>query len=200
AGFRLPRRRQVLLSIGSLRDKTRLLSPARALRRMGFTIYATRRTSRFLDDNNVPNIRLYKIHERRRPSLLEYISPDRLDLIINIPAGYDRRELTDGYIIRRRAADFGIPLITNAQLAELFVKSIAVKSLEDLRVEPYDHYVRPDVGAPYVPRVRASVSRGREAPAPGRDRERTRRRSARGGRAWTGVERRSGRADQPVPA
>ena len=119
-GFRLPERRHGLLSIGTLRDKTRFLPSARLLSTLGFTLYATRNTSRFLEDNGVPNVRLYKIHERRRPSLLEYISPERLDLIINIPAGYDRQELTDGYIIRRRAIDFGIPLITNLQLAELF--------------------------------------------------------------------------------
>ncbi len=148
AGFRLPERRQVLLSIGSLRDKTRFLPSARALGDMGFTVYATRHTSRFLEDQGVPNIRLYKIHERRRPSLLDYISPDRLDLIINIPAGYDRRELTDGYIIRRRATDFGIPLITNLQLAELFVKSIALKRWTDLKAEPYDHYVPAAAEAP----------------------------------------------------
>ncbi len=141
-GFRLPERKQALLSIGSLRDKTRFLPSARALRDMGFTLYATRNTSRFLESHGVANIRLYKIHERRRPSLFDYIVPDRLDLIVNIPAGYDRTELTDGYIIRRRATDFGIPLITNLQWAELFVKSIAVKGWRDLRVDPYDHYVR----------------------------------------------------------
>ena len=141
AGFRLPERRHVLLSIGTLKAKTRFLPQARALRDLGFTLYATRHTSRFLEENGIGNIRLYKIHERRQPSLLDYIVPDRLDLIINIPAGYDRRELTDGYIIRRRAADFGIPLITNAQLAELLIKSIGMKDFEDLKPEPYDRYL-----------------------------------------------------------
>ncbi|MCZ6695602.1 MAG: ATP-grasp domain-containing protein, partial [Acidobacteria bacterium] len=141
AGFRLPERRHVLLSIGTIKDKTRFLPQARALRDLGFTIYATRNTSRFLKENGIDSIRLYKIQERRRPSLLDYITPGRLDLIINIPAGYDRRDLTDGYIIRRRAADFGIPLITNAQLAELFIKSIGLKRFEDLKPEPYDRYL-----------------------------------------------------------
>jgi len=142
ACFRLPERRQVLLTIGSLRDKTRLLPSARLLRDLRFTLYATRHTSRFLEDHGVANIRLYKIHERRKPSLLEYITRDRLDLIINVPAGFNRKELTDGYIIRRRATDVGIPLITNLQLAELFVKSIAAKPPEDLHLRAYDEYVR----------------------------------------------------------
>ena len=141
AGFRWPERRQVLLTIGAEQDKVRFLPSARALREMGFTIYATRRTSAFLADHGVPNVRLYKIHERRRPSLLDHITPSRLDLIINIPAGYDRKELTDGYIIRRRAIDFGIPLITNLQLAELFTKAIGTKRWDDLAVLPYDAYV-----------------------------------------------------------
>jgi carbamoyl-phosphate synthase large subunit len=142
AGFRLPERRQALVSVGTLRDKTRFLPSARLMRRLGFTLYATRNTSRFLEDNGVPNVRLYKIQERRKPSLLDFIVPDRLDLIINIPAGLDRKELTDGYIIRRRATDFGIPLITNLQLAELFVKAIAAKRPEDLRARAYEDYLK----------------------------------------------------------
>jgi len=145
AGFRLPERRQVLLSIGSEQDKIRFLPSARALRDMGFTLYATRRTSEFLAGHGVPSVRLYKIHERRKPSLLDYITPSRLDLIINIPAGYDRKVLTDGFIIRRRAIDYGIPLITNLQLAELFTKSIGAKRWEDLRALPYDAYLQPAV-------------------------------------------------------
>jgi hypothetical protein len=108
---------------------------------MGFTIYATRGTSRFLGEHRVPNVRLYKIQERRSPSLLDSLAPGKADLVINIPLGYDRKELTDGYIIRRRAIDFGIPLITNIQVAELLVKSLATKTLADLEPRPYDDYV-----------------------------------------------------------
>jgi carbamoyl-phosphate synthase large subunit len=166
-GFRLPERRQVLLSIGSLRDKTRFLPSARALAEMGFTLYATRNTSRFLESHGVANTRLYKIHERRRPSLLDAIVPDRLDLIINIPAGYDRTELTDGYIIRRRATDFGIPLITNLQWAELFVKAISSKGWRDLKVEAYDHYVR-STSAVSIGSDERGVRQADSAPKPSR--------------------------------
>ncbi len=165
AGFRRPLRKQVLLSIGTLADKTRFLPSARILKEKGYTLYATRHTSKFLEENGVPNVRLYKIHERRKPSLLDAIVPGKLDLIINIPVGYDRRELTDGYIIRRRAADFGIPLITNLQLADLFVKSIAVKEWDALEAHPYDHYV-PSAGSTRP--VEAPVSRAAVAPPPGK--------------------------------
>jgi hypothetical protein len=160
AGFRLPERRQALLSIGTEQDKIRFLPSARALTQMGFALFATRRTSAFLARHGVPNVRLYKIHERRKPSLLDAITPSRLDLIINIPSGYDRKELTDGYIIRRRAIDYGIPLITNLQLAELFTKSMGAKRWEDLEVLPYDAYLAPGRPAP-VEAVKAPATRAR---------------------------------------
>jgi carbamoyl-phosphate synthase large subunit len=140
-GFHLPEKKAILMSIGKLEEKTRFLPSARVLAALGFDLYATRRTARYLQRNGVRNIRLYKIHERRKPSLLDQISPDKLDLIINIPSGYDRQELTDGYIIRRRATDLGIPLIMNLQLAELFVKAISVKTRDDLKALPYDEYL-----------------------------------------------------------
>jgi carbamoyl-phosphate synthase large subunit len=158
----------VLLSIGSESDKLRFLPSARALREMGYTIFATGGTAAFLTTHDVPNVRLYKIRENRRPSLLEVIAPGKADLVINIPIGYDRRTLTDGYIIRRRAIDFGVPLITNLQLAELLVKSLATKGLEDLKPLPYDAYLpRPPAAAPGpVPRG-AERGRADAAPAPG---------------------------------
>ncbi|MBI4160865.1 MAG: carbamoyl-phosphate synthase large subunit, partial [Acidobacteria bacterium] len=140
-GFRMPEGRKVLLSIGTMEDKARFLDSARTLRRMGFRIYATRNTSRFLASEGIDNVRLYKIQERRKPSLLDWIEPGRLDLVINIPRNTDRQEASDGYQIRRRAADFGIPLVTNLQLAELLVKALAQKGLEDLQVKALDEYV-----------------------------------------------------------
>lgn len=74
-GFRLPERRQVLLTLRRLRDQTSFLPSARLLHERGFTLYATRNTSRYLQENGVPNIRLYKISESPRPSLLDYIAP-----------------------------------------------------------------------------------------------------------------------------
>jgi hypothetical protein len=121
--------------------------------------------------HGVAHTRLYKIRERRSPSLLDFITPERLDLILNVPLGLDRRELTDGYIIRRRAIDYGVPLITNLQLAELLVKSLAVKTMEDLRPLSYEAYVpgeaaRGTAGTVPVPMARMRLER-RARPRPG---------------------------------
>jgi len=63
------------------------------------------------------------------------------DLVINIPKNYQRDELTNGYMIRRTAADFGIPLITNIQLAKRFVESMNKKSIHELNCLAWQDYL-----------------------------------------------------------
>ena len=61
------------------------------------------------------------------------ISKERkIDLVINIPKSYEEEEITNDYVIRRKAVDFNIPLLTNAQIVKLFVESISRKKMEDL--------------------------------------------------------------------
>jgi len=63
-----------------------------------------------------------------------------VDLVINIPKNYQTEELTNGYLIRRTAADFGIPLITNIQLAKRFAESILRKNFKDLVCKAWHEY------------------------------------------------------------
>ena len=74
------------------------------------------------------------------PSVIDYLSEKRIDLVINIPKNFQEEELTNDYIIRRRAVDFGIPLITDIQLAQRFVEAIARKSVDDLQIKSWDEY------------------------------------------------------------
>ncbi|MGH9198096.1 MAG: hypothetical protein ACRD1T_20480, partial [Acidimicrobiia bacterium] len=60
--------------------------------------------------------------------------------VINIPKDYQEEELTNDYIIRRQAVEFGIPLMTNIQLAQRLVESIARKGLDDLAVKSWSEY------------------------------------------------------------
>ena len=66
-----------------------------------------------------------------------------IDLVINIPKNYQEEELTNDYLIRRTAADFSVPLITNIQLAQRFVESLSCKSLADLKIKSWGEYARP---------------------------------------------------------
>jgi carbamoyl-phosphate synthase large subunit len=73
--------------------------------------------------------------------VLEYLQSRSIDLVINIPKSSAEEELTNDYLIRRKAADFGIPLITNIQLAERFVEAISKKSLAELRIKSWQEYL-----------------------------------------------------------
>ena len=78
--------------------------------------------------------------EESSPNVLELLKPGKLDLVINIPKNYQEEELTNDYIIRRQAVDFGIPLITNIQLAQRFVEAVARKQPDDLEIKSWDEY------------------------------------------------------------
>ena len=79
---------------------------------------------------------------RRRARTSSSTSRDgKIDLVINIPKNYQEEELTNDYIIRRKAVDFGIPLITDLRLAQRFVEALVAKRLDDLQVKSWDEYV-----------------------------------------------------------
>jgi carbamoyl-phosphate synthase large subunit len=78
--------------------------------------------------------------DKKEPNTLSYIADGKIDLVINIPKNIEREELDNDYLIRRKAVDFDIPLITNLQLAKRFVESISRTSFEDLQVKSWDEY------------------------------------------------------------
>ena len=81
--------------------------------------------------------------EGTSPNTIEYLSQGKIDLVINIPKNYQEEELTNDYLIRRRAADFSIPLITNIQLAQRFVEALARKCVGDLQIKSWEEYRTP---------------------------------------------------------
>ena len=59
---------------------------------------------------------------------MDLIRDRKVDLVINIPSGYSKEQLDDQYSMRRKTVDYGIPLITNMQLAKTFVKRFTEKN------------------------------------------------------------------------
>jgi carbamoyl-phosphate synthase large subunit len=68
------------------------------------------------------------------------IKKKRVDLVINIPTHETKETITDGYIIRRNAIDFSVPLFTNLQIAKLFVETIYRVKLKDLKIKSWNEY------------------------------------------------------------
>jgi carbamoyl-phosphate synthase large subunit len=138
-GFRLPIK-SALLSTGPIEYKAAFLESARTLAGLGVQLYATAGTCAFLAAHGVHATLLRWPSEAAAPNTLEYLRGGKLDLVINIPKHSGEEELANDYLIRREAADFGIPLITNIQLAQRFVESIAKKKLTELHIKSWNEY------------------------------------------------------------
>jgi len=139
AGFRMPKR-NILVSLGKEENKLKLLPAMQMLADMKFKLFATEHTADFLSENDVPCEKVYKISSEREPSVLSLIERGAVDFIINIPTRSYERENTDGFIIRRKAIDMNIPLITNRQLAEAFVFALAERTNNGLKAKARTEY------------------------------------------------------------
>lgn len=139
-GFIIPKK-NILLTVGRIEDKAELLESAKILHGLGFNLFATEGTSKFLNENGVKNSLVYKVSAGKSPNLLNYLEEKKLDLVIDIPKNYTHQEITDGYIIRRTAIDMNIPLITNVQVAKMLIEAFAKYDLNDLEILEWGEYV-----------------------------------------------------------
>jgi len=137
--FKMPKK-TILLSTGPIDSKAEFLESTKTLKEMGFKFYATKGTAAFMESNGIGADILYWPLEEREPNTLSYIAEGKIDLVINIPKNYEKEELDNDYLIRRKAVDYNVSLITNMQLAKRFVEAISSTSLEDLKVKSWDEY------------------------------------------------------------
>ncbi len=138
-GFRIPRK-AVMLSTGTLKEKAEFLSDTRKLYNMGLKFYATNGTAKFLKENGMDAEVLYWPLEKKEPNIITYLNEGKIDLVINIPKNEEKFELDNDYIIRRKAIDLNINLITNVQIAKRFVKAINRLNENNLEVKSWDEY------------------------------------------------------------
>ncbi len=140
-GFRLPLR-GALLSTGPVASKAAFLEGARVLSRQGVKLYATGGTADFLRADGLDVELVHWPRSDEQPNAKEILTERKVDLVINIPKDFQREELTNDYIIRRTAVDYGIPLITNLQLAQRLTEALDRYTLEDLKVHSWQSYDR----------------------------------------------------------
>jgi carbamoyl-phosphate synthase large subunit len=138
-GFKFPIQR-ALLSTGPIESKAAFLDAARRFLRLGVELFATQGTADFFERNGVTTEVLKWPLDGGSPNAVEYIKKGKVDLVINIPKHFQKEELTNDYIIRRTAADFGIPLITNRQLAERLAEALERVPVDQLRVRSWKEY------------------------------------------------------------
>jgi carbamoyl-phosphate synthase large subunit len=148
AEFRIPPKGgSVLLTIGGKEPKKRAVPIAKALEEMGFKIYATQHTAEVLREAGLKNVTtLYKIKEAdANPNILDYLQERKIDLVINVPMANKSTSytevLTDGYIIRRQAVEFNVPVITNLELASQLVKVLTQKGQNGSSIRSLNEYM-----------------------------------------------------------
>jgi len=139
-GFTIPKK-NILVTIGPEIDKLDLVENIRSLTNMGFKILATEGTHQMLKDHKIKSQLVHKIQSEKTPNIDDYLSNKKVDLVINIPRNYSPEEVTDGYLIRRRAIDANIPLITNKQIAKLLIETLEKYGIEDLETKAWDEYI-----------------------------------------------------------
>ena len=142
-GYKIPSKdKGIMLSSGGAKEKASLLDAAQALVKNGYTIYATAGTAKFLNENNVKATAVGWPDEEHKdiPNVMQMIADHKFDLIVNIPKNHTKRELTNGYRIRRGAIDHNIPLFTNARLASAFIEAFCTLSQDQLQIKSWQEY------------------------------------------------------------
>lgn len=140
-GFKIPTK-SVMFSSGATKSKVDLLEASRMLAEKGYEIYATAGTATFLNAHGVNTTPVYWPDEKpdAENNVMKMIAEHKFDLIVNIPKNHTKRELTNGYKIRRGAIDHNIPLITNARLASAFIEAFCEMSEKDIQIKSWQDY------------------------------------------------------------
>jgi len=131
--MKLAQRRQhtALLAIGGRDQKLKLLPQIKTLDSLGYQLYATYKTHKFLKTNGIDAILVNKISSPElKPNLNDLLDANRFDLIINIPTSTDQpaskeKEKTDGQVIREKAVKFNTPLVTTMSVAKEMVTKLS---------------------------------------------------------------------------
>ncbi|MBQ7511217.1 MAG: carbamoyl-phosphate synthase (glutamine-hydrolyzing) large subunit [Prevotella sp.] len=140
-GYRLPKPGDsILISSGAAKGKVSLLEPAQQLVKKGYQVYATGGTAKFFNENGVKATAVSWPDEESGNNVMDMIAQHQFALIVNVPKNHTKRELTNGYRIRRGAIDHNIPLMTNVRLAKAFIEAFTTLNLEDIKIKAWQEY------------------------------------------------------------
>ncbi|TGZ84508.1 carbamoyl-phosphate synth [Ascodesmis nigricans] len=131
-GFRMPKK-NVLLSIGSFKEKMELLPSVKKLHQLGFKLFATAGTADFIQEHGIPCQYLEVLddqgEQKSEYSLTQHLANNLIDLYINLPSANRFRRpasyMSRGYQTRRMAVDYHTPLVTNVKNAKVLIEAIA---------------------------------------------------------------------------
>ncbi len=137
----------VLITVGGKELKKKVVPVGKALRKMGYKIYATEHTAEALRNAGVNNISvLHKVREvGQKPNIVDYLQEGKIDMVVNIPmanhSGTISEVLKDEYTIRRLAIEFNIPVVTNLELATALTKMLEQREANKFDIRSLNEYM-----------------------------------------------------------
>ena len=121
AGVILPKHKQMIITVKDA-DKPEAVEVARRFEAMGYRIYATRSTAKYLQERGVHALRVKNIHQES-PTIMDLLLGHKIDLVIDTPTqGRDKGR--DGFLIRRVAIETGVNCITAMDTAKALALSL----------------------------------------------------------------------------
>lgn len=121
AGMTLPKYKQMIMTVKDA-DKPESVAVAKRFEALGYKIYATRSTAKYLQENGVNALRVNKISQES-PNVMDLILGHKIDLVIDTPT-QGRDKSRDGFLIRRNAIETGVYCITSMDTANALALSL----------------------------------------------------------------------------
>ncbi len=139
----LPKSGKVFLSFAD-KDKESALPSVKKLFGMGFTLFATAGTAKFLKEHEIASTLVRKHAEGPGPlgekTIVELIGSGIIDLVINTPVGRGTRQ--DGWSIRTAAIQRSVPCITTSAGFAAAVAGIDALQRGGLTVKPLQEWLK----------------------------------------------------------
>lgn len=121
--------------------KPKIVDTVKNLVGLGFNVYATSGTSKFLSEQGIKNQALNKVSEKIKPNILDYLIKRKIDLVITIPKfKINGTEIKDNFMIRKTAADFNIPTFMDLNLANVLTESIGEMRDKNFEIMSLNEY------------------------------------------------------------
>lgn len=122
AGVQLPKYNQMIMTVKDA-DKPEAVGVAKRFEALGYKIYATRSTAKYLQEHGVNALRVNKISQES-PNVMDLILGHKIDLVIDTPTQGNGDKTRDGFLIRRNAIETGVYCITAMDTANALARSL----------------------------------------------------------------------------
>ena len=129
AGVNLPKHKQIIITVKD-EDKPDVVDIAQRFEKLGYKIYATLGTARYLNERGVNAIKVNKL-EQEAPTLLDLILEHKIDLVIDSPSNGIEHS-GDGFLIRRHAIETGVNVLTSLDTAHALITSLEVQDKQHM--------------------------------------------------------------------